>query len=167
MESTKNLVTGGAGFIGSHLIDSLMKSGNKVICIDNLINGSLQNIQQWENHKNFEFIKQDVCDNFSFEIDNIWHLASIASPKSYLKSPLQTINTCFMGTLNALELAKKYNARILLASSSEIYGEYSHALQNESFYGNVNSFSRRACYSEGKRVSETLFYNFYAKYVII
>ena len=160
MESTKNLVTGGAGFIGSHLIDSLMKSGNKVICIDNLINGSLQNIQQWENHKNFEFIKQDVCDNFSFEIDNIWHLASIASPKSYLKSPLETINTCFRGTLNALELAKKHNARILLASSSEIYGDSKSNILEEEYFGSVNCFSKRACYSEGKRISETLLFNY-------
>ena len=160
MKSTINLVTGGAGFIGSHLIDSLIKSGNKVICIDNLRNGSLDNIKQWEDHDDFKFIKHDVRDFFSCEIDNIWHLASIASPKSYLKSPLETINTCFMGTVNALELARKYNAKILLASSSEIYGDSKFNILKEEDVGSVNCFSQRASYSEGKRISETLLFNY-------
>ena len=159
-----NLVTGGAGFIGSHLVDKLLKDNQKVFCLDNLSSGSLRNLESIMENKDFYFIKKDVVENLDLTVDRIWHFGSLASELYYSKEPVETLKSLFLGSYNLLKLAKKNNARILLASSSEIYGEYSHDLQNESFYGNVNSFSRRACYSEGKRVSETLFYNFYEKY---
>jgi len=155
-----NLVTGGAGFLGSHLIDSLMESGEKVICIDNFFNGNLDNIQKWTEHKNFECINMDVCNQFSSKVDRIWHLASIASPDLYLRNPIETLNISFVGSYNMLELARKFKAKILLTSSSEIYGESNFNILNEEYLGNINCFSERASYAEAKRISETLFFNY-------
>jgi len=161
-----NLVTGGAGFLGSHLIDSLMNSGEKVICIDNFSNGNINNLKNWLDNKNFTYEKFDVCNEYKANIDRIWHLASLASPKKYLRNPISTINSSFLGSYNLLELARKSGARILFSSSSEIYGDSSISPIHEDNYGNVNCFSERACYSEGKRISETLFFQYKHKYKV-
>jgi len=158
--SLVNLVTGGAGFIGSHLIDKLISENQKVICLDNLSTGCISNIKKYLNNKNFLFIKKNVVEPLDFNVDRIWHFGSLASELDYSKNPIDTINNIFLGSNNLLQLAKKNKARILFASSSEIYGEYSTQSQSEKIYGNVNCFSKRACYSEGKRASETLFYNY-------
>ncbi len=155
-----NLVSGGAGFIGSHLIDSLMLSGEKVICLDNFSNGTLKNISKWLGNENFHYEDFDICNKYYKNVDRIWHLASLASPKQYLLDPISTTKSCFIGSYNMLELARKCNARILLTSSSEIYGDCDSSLIYEENSGNVNCFSKRACYSEGKRISETLFFNY-------
>ena len=159
-----NLVTGGAGFIGSHLIDRLLSMEEKVICLDDLSSGSFENLKNCFNNKNFQFQKYDITIPFDFKVNRIWHLASLASPKLYIKSSIKTINTCYLGSLNALDLAKKYNASILLASSSEVYGNAMVHPQTEGYFGNVNNFGERACYAEGKRISETLFYEYRKKY---
>ena len=159
--SLVNLVTGGAGFIGSHVIEKLIDDNQKVICLDNLSTGCVSNIKKFlKNNKNFLFIKKDVIEPLDINVDRIWHFGSLASEFDYSQNPINTLNNLFLGSNNLLQLAKKNNARILLASSSEIYGEYSIQSQSEKFYGNVNCFSKRACYSEGKRASETLFYNY-------
>ena len=161
-----NLVTGGAGFIGSHIIDSLMLSGEIVVCLDNLSNGNLSNIKKWLNNENFIYEKFDICNEYNKNVDRIWHFAGLASPKKYLQDPVLTIKECFLGTYNMLELARKCNARILLSSSSEIYGDNTSEMINEKNNGNVNCFSERACYAEGKRISETLFFNYKNSYEV-
>ena len=160
----KNLVTGGLGFIGSHLVKKLIKNNEKVICIDNLETGSIINIGEIENHPNFNLIKHDISNPIELKVDRIWHLACPASPNKYLKDPVKTLRTNFLGAYNVLSLARNYNAKVLLASSSEIYGESKEHPQNEDYFGNVNPFSKRSCYEEGKRISESLFYNFNFKY---
>ena len=162
----KNLVTGGLGFIGSHLIKKLISKNEKVICLDNFETGSTQNIKVLENHPNFKFIKHDVINPIELKIDRIWHLACPASPSKYLKKPIETLRTNFLGAYNILSLARKVNAKVLFASSSEIYGNSTEHPQNENYFGNVNPLSRRSCYEEGKRISETLFYNFNSMYGI-
>ncbi len=162
----KNLVTGGLGFIGSHLIKKLISKNEKVICLDNFETGSTQNIKVLENHPNFKFIKHDVINPIELKIDRIWHLACPASPSKYLKKPIETLRTNFLGAYNILSLARKVNAKVLFASSSEIYGNSTEHPQNENYFGNVNPLSRRSCYEEGKRISETLFYNFNSIYGI-
>jgi len=161
-----NLVTGGAGFIGSHLIDRLLSMEEKVICLDDLSSGSFENLKNSFNNKNFQFHKYDITKPFDFKVNRIWHLASLASPKAYIKSSIKTINTCYLGSLNALDLARKCDASILLASSSEVYGNPMVHPQTEDYFGNVNNFGERACYAEGKRISETLFYEYRKKYNI-
>lgn len=161
------LVTGGAGFIGSHLCKYLLENNNKVICIDSLISGSIDNIQPFMSNKNFTFIKQDIIDTLFLNIDRIdqiYHLACQTSSKLYQKDPIHTTKTCFIGTLNMLEIAKKYNARLLLTSTSEIYGEPQEHPQTESYRGNVNTLGPRACYDEGKRVAETLLMDYNRMY---
>ena len=155
-----NLVTGGAGFIGSHLIDRLIKNKEKVICLDNLYTGTLKNISKWENNDNFQFINHDIINPIDLKVDMIWHLACPASPIYYQPDPIRTAKTNFLGSLNMLGIAKKYNSRILLASSSEIYGDPKVHPQTESYKGNVNSFGIRSCYDEGKRIAETLFFDY-------
>ncbi len=162
----KNLVTGGLGFIGSHLIRKLINNNEKVICLDNIETGSTKNIKDLENHPNFKFIEHDIVNPIELKIDRIWHLACPASPRKYLKRPIDTLRTNFLGSYNILSLAKKINAKVLLASSSEIYGNSNEHPQNEAHFGNVNPLSRRSCYVEGKRISETLFYNFNSIYDI-
>ncbi len=152
----RNLVTGGAGFLGSHLIDKLMKSGEEVICIDNYFTGKKENIKKWIGHPNFELIRHDVTEPIQLEIDKIWHLACPASPIHYQFNPIKTSKTSFIGTYNMLGLARRVKAKFLLASTSEIYGDPNVMPQPESYNGNVNTTGLRSCYTEGKRISETL-----------
>ncbi len=155
------LVTGGAGFLGSHLCQKLIKIGYKVICIDNLFTGSLKNIEAILENKNFRFLNHDI--NIPIEnvnADYVFNLACPASPFQYQKYPVETIKTNVLGTLNVLELVKKNNARVLQASTSEVYGNPLEHPQSEEYLGNVNPIGPRACYDEGKRAAETLFYDY-------
>ena len=149
----KILVAGGAGFIGSHLIKRLLKEGNYVICIDNLLTGQKENIQF---KKNFKFINHDITNPIDIKVDEIYNLACPASPKQYFKYPIYTTKISVIGTLNLLELASKYNAKFLQASTSEVYGDPLVHPQHEEYLGNVNPIGPRACYDEGKRCAETL-----------
>lgn len=155
-----NLVTGGAGFLGSHLIDNLMESGEEVICIDNFFTGRKQNIKKWIGHPKFELIRHDVTEPITLEVDRIWHLACPASPVHYQYNPVKTAKTSFLGTYNMLGLARRVNARILLASTSEVYGDPEVHPQPESYRGAVNNIGIRACYDEGKRIAETLCFDY-------
>jgi len=159
-KKTTNLVTGGAGFLGSHLIKKLLNNNEKVICIDNYISGNKKNIITYKNNPNFKFIKHDVTKPINLNPHKIWHLASPASPFIFYKKPIETTKTNFLGTINMLELARKTNAKILLASSSAIYGEAEMHPQKEEYKGYVNCFGYRSCYEEGKRIAETLFFDF-------
>ena len=156
----KNLVTGGAGFLGSHLIDNLIKKNEKVICLDNYYTGTSKNIEKWLNHPNFKLIEHDITDPIQIETDKIWHLACPASPLHYQLDPIKTARTSFLGTYNMLELATKVHAKILFASSSEIYGSTTEHPQNENSLIDVKTNSLRSCYSEGKRMAETLCFNY-------
>ena len=152
----RNLVTGGAGFLGSHLIDKLLFNNEDVICLDNFFTGSKSNIAHHFNNRNFELIRHDVTQPIFLEVDRIWHLACPASPKYYQHNPIKTSKTSFMGTYNMLGLAKRVNARLLMASTSEIYGDPEIHPQPESYNGSVNTTGVRSCYDEGKRIAETL-----------
>ena len=158
--NTINLVTGGAGFLGSHLIDKLMKFGEEVICLDNFFTGRKRNIQKWMNHPNFELIRHDVTQPIILEVDRIWHLACPASPIHYQHNPIKTSKTSFLGTCNMLGLAKRVKARLLFASTSEVYGDPEIHPQHESYRGAVNNIGVRACYDEGKRIAETLCFDY-------
>ena len=155
------LVTGGAGFIGSHLIDRLMTQGNEVLCLDNFYTGHKRNILQWLNHPYFELIRHDITEPIRLEADQIYHLACPASPIHYQYNPVKTIKTNVMGTLNMLGLAKRVKARFLLASTSEVYGDPDVHPQPEEYRGNVNCIGIRSCYDEGKRVAETLAFDYH------
>ncbi len=157
----KILVTGGAGFLGSHLCDRLILEGNKVVCLDNLYTGSEQNINHLFRNSNFEFIHQDVVKPIKINVDQIYNLACPASPVHYQHSPIQTVKTSIIGALNVLDLAKKARARILQASTSEVYGDPEVHPQIEDYRGSVNPIGPRACYDEGKRCAETLFFDYY------
>ena len=150
------LVTGGAGFIGSHLCTELIRQGHYVICVDNNFSGSMKNIKQLLLNPNFEFIRHDITLPIFLEVDQIYHLACPASPKKYQFNPIKTIKTNIFGTLNALGIAKRTGATILLTSTSEIYGDPQESPQKEDYWGNVNPNGPRACYDEGKRIAETL-----------
>ena len=163
-KSLKNLVTGGAGFIGSRVIDRLINSGEFVYCLDDLSNGSKLNIEKWFPYENFEFINKCVTKPLKIRVDKIWHFACPASPELYLKQPISTSNISFNGTLNMLYLAKENNAKFLFSSSSEIYGNPCKNPQDEQYNGNVCTSSVRACYSESKRLSEVLCFDFLRKY---
>jgi len=152
----RNLVTGGAGFIGSHLIDKLMQNNEKVICLDNYFTGEKSNIKKWINHPNFEIIRHDVTESIQLEVDKIWHLACPASPVHYQSNPIKTSKTIFLGTYNMLGLARRVGADFLLASTSEIYGDPEVNPQHEEYRGCVNTIGMRSCYDEGKRIAETL-----------
>lgn len=154
------LVTGGAGFLGSHLCDKLLTEGNKVICVDNLFTGSIGNIRHLLSNKNFEFIRHDIIDPINVEVDQIYNLACPASPPHYQYDSIKTAKTCFLGALNMLGLAKRTKARILQASTSEVYGDPIVHPQPESYRGNVNTVGIRSCYDEGKRIAETLFFDY-------
>ena len=161
----KNLVAGGAGFLGSHIIDNLMMSGEHVICLDNLTSGNINNVSRWLNNPKFLFIEHDILDpKIDVKVDKIWHFSCVASPALYQLDPIKTLNVCFNGTLNLLELARLNNAKFLLASSSEVYGIAEQYPQDERYNGSVNPFSNRSCYSEGKRISESLCYAYKKKY---
>jgi len=155
-----NLITGGAGFIGSHLIDKLLRKGEKIICLDNFISSNNSNIIQWINNPKFELIVHDIVDPIKINANKIWHLACPASPKNYQKDPINTAKINFIGTYNVLELAKQNNAKLLFASTSEIYGDPEIHPQNELYYGSTNTIGKRSCYVEGKRIAETLCNNF-------
>ena len=175
----KILVTGGAGFVGSHLVDLLMSEGHEVVVLDNFFTGRKSNVEHWIHHPNFSLVRHDVTQPILLEIDQIYHLACPASPPHYQYNPVKTIKTSTMGTINMLGLAKRVKARILLASTSEIYGDPSVHPQPESYWGNVNTIGPRvsgpncvikynlftrlilicqACYDEGKRVAETMMF---------
>lgn len=159
------LVTGGAGFIGSHLCKALLNSENKVICLDNLFTGSIENIIELKNNRNFEFIKHDIINPYYIDhIDEIYNLACPASPIHYKRNPIKTVKTCTLGVINILGLAKKHNAKILQASTSEVYGDPEIHPQTENYNGNVNTIGPRSCYDEGKRCSETLFMDYYREH---
>jgi UDP-glucuronate decarboxylase len=155
------LVTGGAGFIGSHLIDRLMKQGHDVICLDNFFTGHKHNIRHWLDNPYFELIRHDITEPIRLEVDQIYHLACPASPVHYQYNPVKTIKTNVMGTLNMLGLAKRVKARFLLASTSEVYGDPDIHPQPEEYRGNVNCIGIRSCYDEGKRVAETLAFDYH------
>lgn len=158
------LVTGGAGFIGSNLCHKLLEEDNYVICLDNLFTGNKKNIENLITNKNFEFIRHDVVNSLDIEVNQIYNLACPASPPFYQLDPIKTIKTNVIGAINMLELAKKNNATILQASTSEVYGEPLVHPQPESYRGNVNPIGIRACYDEGKRAAETLFFDYYRQY---
>uniref|UniRef100_A0A8C5X6H9 UDP-glucuronic acid decarboxylase 1 n=1 Tax=Malurus cyaneus samueli TaxID=2593467 RepID=A0A8C5X6H9_9PASS len=151
-------ITGGAGFVGSHLTDKLMMDGHEVTVVDNFFTGRKRNVEHWIGHENFELINHDVVEPLYIEVDQIYHLASPASPPNYMYNPIKTLKTNTIGTLNMLGLAKRVGARLLLASTSEVYGDPEVHPQNEDYWGHVNPIGPRACYDEGKRVAETMCY---------
>ena len=155
-----HLVTGGAGFLGSHLIDRLMEAGDEVICLDNYFTGRKANIARWIGHPRFELIRHDVTEPIKLEVDRIWHLACPASPIHYQFNPVKTAKTSFLGTYNMLGLARRVGARLLLASTSEVYGDPEVHPQPESYRGCVNPIGIRSCYDEGKRIAETLCFDY-------
>lgn len=152
----KILITGGTGFIGNHLCRRLLLEGNYIICLDNNFTGSMENIQDLIQHPKFEFIRHDITESILLEVDQIYHLACPASPKAYQYNSIKTIKTNILGTMNALGIAKRTKARILLTSTSEVYGDPQISPQVEEYWGNVNPIGIRSCYDEGKRVAETL-----------
>ncbi|MEH2205395.1 MAG: UDP-glucuronic acid decarboxylase family protein [Nostoc sp.] len=155
------LVTGGAGFIGSHLIDRLMAAGNEIICLDNFYTGHKRNILKWLGHPYFELIRHDITEPIRLEVDQIYHLACPASPVHYQYNPVKTVKTNVMGTLNMLGLAKRVKAKFFLASTSEVYGDPEVHPQTEEYRGSVNPIGIRSCYDEGKRIAETLAFDYY------
>jgi UDP-glucuronate decarboxylase len=161
IETKKTLVTGGAGFLGSNLCRKLLELGHQVTALDNLSTGSLKNIQDLMQNKNFNFIKHDVIDPIDLDIDWIFNFACPASPPAYQKDPIQTIKTSFLGMLNMLELARKNNARIMQASTSEVYGDPEEHPQKETYVGHVNPIGIRSCYDEGKRSAESLIFDYH------
>lgn len=160
-ESMRILVTGGAGFIGSHLIDRLMNDGHEVICLDNFYTGKKHNLRQWLDHRNFELIRHDITEPIRLEVDQVYHLACPASPVHYQYNPIKTVKTNVIGTLNMLGLAKRVKARFLLASTSEVYGDPEVHPQTEDYRGCVNPIGIRSCYDEGKRMAETLAFDYH------
>ena len=161
-----NLITGGAGFIGSHLIDKLIENDEEVICLDNFYTGRKENIRKWIGHPKFELIRHDITQPIQLEVNKIWHLACPASPNFYQKNPIKTLKTCFNGSINMLGLAKRLKVKILLASTSEIYGDPEVHPQEEGYRGSVNTTGIRSCYDEGKRISETLFFDYFRSHNI-
>mmetsp|Transcript_13629 Transcript_13629/g.29098 ORF Transcript_13629/g.29098 Transcript_13629/m.29098 type:complete len:648 (+) Transcript_13629:113-2056(+) len=155
------MITGGAGFVGSHLVDKLMMEGHEVIVVDNFFTGQRKNIEHWMHHPRFSLVVHDVTEPIMMEVDEIYHLACPASPPHYQYNPVKTIKTSTMGTINMLGLAKRVKAKILLTSTSEIYGDPEVHPQPESYWGNVNTIGPRSCYDEGKRVAETMMYSYH------
>ena len=155
------LVTGGAGFIGSHLVELLLHQGHEILCLDNYFTGNKANLHHLRDHPRLELIRHDVVNPIMLEVDQIYHLACPASPVHYQYNPVKTIKTTVLGTLNMLGLAKRVRARILLASTSEIYGDPQEHPQKEEYWGNVNPIGVRSCYDEGKRVAETLMMDYH------
>ena len=162
----KILILGGSGFIGNHLCRRLLNEGNQIICLDNNSTGSLSNIQDLLSNSNFKFILHDVINPFVFECDQIYNLACPASPKAYQADSIKTIKTSLLGTINALDLAKQNNCKILLTSTSEIYGDPLISPQVEEYWGNVNPIGIRSCYDEGKRLAETLMIEYNRNHLI-
>ena len=160
MKNKVNLITGGTGFLGSHLAEHLLESGEEVICLDNNFTGRKENIKNFFGNPKFEFIRHDITQPIHLEVNRIWHLACPASPIHYQSNPIKTDKTSFLGTLNMLGLAKRVGARILMASTSEVYGDPKEHPQKESYNGSVNPIGIRSCYDEGKRVAETLCFDY-------
>lgn len=160
------LVTGGAGFIGSHLIDRLMAQGHDVLCLDNFYTGHKRNVEKWLGNPYFELIRHDITEPIRLEVDRIYHLACPASPIHYQYNPVKTIKTSVMGTLNMLGLAKRVKARILIASTSEVYGDPTVHPQTEEYWGNVNCIGLRSCYDEGKRIAETMAFEYHREHKV-
>ncbi|MHA6723786.1 UDP-glucuronic acid decarboxylase family protein [Sphingomonas sp. RS2018] len=158
------LVTGGAGFIGSHLCDRLIEQGAEVLCVDNFYTGRLRNIAHLQSHPNFEVLRHDVTFPLSVEVDEIYNLACPASPVHYQFDPVQTTKTSVMGAINVLGLAKRLKVRVLQASTSEVYGDPAMHPQREEYWGNVNPIGPRSCYDEGKRCAETLFFDYHRQH---
>jgi UDP-glucuronate decarboxylase len=158
------LVTGGAGFLGSHLIDRLLGDGHEVLCADNLFTGSKRNVDHLHNHPRFEFVRHDVCFPLYVEVDEIYNLACPASPIHYQHDPVQTTKTSVHGAINMLGLAKRLKCKIFQASTSEVYGDPSVHPQPEEYWGNVNPIGPRSCYDEGKRCAETLFFDYHRQH---
>tara|TARA_B100002052_G_scaffold149707_1_gene136702 strand:+ start:235 stop:1164 length:930 start_codon:yes stop_codon:yes gene_type:complete len=156
----KILVTGGAGFIGSHLCKYLIKKNNYVICVDDLSTGNKNNISALFNYPNFQFINHNILEILNIEVDEIYHFACPASPIQYQINPINTFKTCIIGTMNIIDLALKNNAKILHASTSEIYGDPLQNPQNEEYWGNVNPIGIRSCYNESKRAIESLLFDY-------
>jgi UDP-glucuronate decarboxylase len=155
------LITGGAGFLGSHLCERLLERGQEVVCMDNFFTGRRRNVAHLLDNPNFELIRHDVVDPFKVEVDRIYNLACPASPVHYQYNPIKTVKTSVMGAINCLGLAKRVGARILQASTSEVYGDPEVHPQPEEYRGNVNPIGLRACYDEGKRCAETLFFDYH------
>ena len=155
------LITGGAGFLGSHLCDRLLDQGHEVICMDNFFTGRKSNIRHLLGNPDFELVRHDVIDPFKFEVDQIYNLACPASPPHYQFNPIKTTKTSVMGAINCLGLAKRVRARVFQASTSEVYGDPDVHPQPESYWGNVNTIGVRSCYDEGKRCAETLFFDYH------
>ena len=155
------LITGGAGFVGSHLCDRLLGEGHEVICLDNFYTGRKKNVEHHLGNPRFELVRHDVIDPFKIEVDQIYNLACPASPVHYQSNPIKTVKTSVMGAINCLGLAKRIGARIFQASTSEVYGDPHEHPQTESYRGNVNPIGPRACYDEGKRCAETLFFDYH------
>jgi UDP-glucuronate decarboxylase len=155
------LITGGAGFLGSHLCDRLIGQGHDILCMDNFFTGRKKNIEHLLGHSRFELIRHDVTDPFKFEVDRIYNLACPASPPHYQYNPIKTTKTSVMGAIHCLGLAKRVKARVFQASTSEVYGDPTVHPQPESYWGNVNPIGRRSCYDEGKRCAETLFFDYH------
>jgi len=166
MKHNSILVTGGAGFLGSHLCEKLLRKGNSVICVDNLFTGQKKNITHLLENINFEFIRHDITFPLYLEVDEIFNLACPASPVLYQFDPVQTTKTCVHGAINMLGLAKRVNAKIFQASTSEVYGDPSEHPQKEDYWGNVNPIGPRSCYDEGKRCAETLFFDYFRQHNI-
>jgi len=162
LDKKRILVTGGSGFVGSHLVDRLMRDGHEVTVVDNFFTGRRKNVEHWIGHENFELLNHDIVNPLMLEVDQIYHLASPASPVKYMYNPVKTIKTNTIGTLNMLGLAKRIRGRLLFASTSEVYGDPAVHPQSEEYWGHVNPIGPRACYDEGKRVAETMVYA-YAK----
>ena len=163
-EKKRILVTGGAGFLGSHLCERLVEEGNEVICLDNYYTGSKNNIFNLMNNESFELLRHDICFPLYVEVDEIYNLACPASPIHYQYDPVQTTKTSVHGSINMLGLAKRQNAKIFQASTSEVYGDPEIHPQNESYWGRVNPIGPRSCYDEGKRCAETLFFDYYRQH---
>lgn len=163
-ETQRILVTGGAGFLGSHLIERLIERGNEVLCVDNLFTGTKRNVESFLGHPRFEFMRHDVTFPLFVEVDQIYNLACPASPIHYQHDPVQTTKTSVHGAINMLGLAKRLRARIFQASTSEVYGNPSVHPQTEDYWGNVNPIGPRSCYDEGKRCAETLFFDYHRQY---
>src|SRR5215471_15145448 len=164
MSRRRILVTGGSGFLGSHLCERLLKDGHEVVCLDNFFTGTRSNVEHLLDNHRFELMRHDVTDPMTMEVDEVFHLACPASPIHYQRNPVRTIRTAVEGTLNMLDLAREAKARILIASTSEIYGDPIEHPQRESYWGNVNPIGPRACYDEGKRCAEALTVSYARQY---
>jgi UDP-glucuronate decarboxylase len=164
MSRRRILVTGGSGFLGSHLCERLLGDGHEVVCLDNFFTGTRANVEQLLDNHRFELVRHDVTDSLAMEVDEIFHLACPASPIHYQRNPVRTIRTAVEGTLNMLDLAREVHARILIASTSEVYGDPMEHPQHESYWGNVNPIGPRACYDEGKRCAEALAVSYARQY---